>query len=249
MLRSVATTELTPCFLEKFLHLSLHLRTILDIRPHPSLQDRVGSFSLDYASDDFRRNLVVWAVESDRADGIFCLGLSRHDIAHTSGMVRIGLFPGLVLAIAALLELFAAAARTGIIAAIHARLFARWSMAAALAPRTPLPQIRRPQIRCPQIVLVGDGMILVPFSTELLVVLRVFQPCVEFREPLPYQFAGNQKVERTSSTSGSCGTCKMNWRAGSIPSVEKLKRTDWRSKPLMSRSSSRFRKSRHVCTA
>src|SRR6266851_8180280 len=41
----------------------------------------------------------------------------RERFAHGSGMVRIGFCPGLVFAVTAFLEFFAAAARTGIVAA------------------------------------------------------------------------------------------------------------------------------------
>ena len=52
----------------------LHFRILLDSGADPSFDDGLGSLSNDDARSDLRRNLVVGAVERDRADGKLRLG-------------------------------------------------------------------------------------------------------------------------------------------------------------------------------
>src|SRR5262249_17044894 len=88
---------------EEVLQFLLHLRVGHHIRSHPPLHNRLGTVMQDHASSYLGRGLVVGAVHRHGADGVLWL-------LPTRSQTQIVLEP---LAIAAVLVLFAAAARTG----------------------------------------------------------------------------------------------------------------------------------------
>src|SRR5262249_11351007 len=88
---------------EEVLHLLLHLRAGRHVRGHPPLDDRLGTVMQDHPSGDLRGRPVVGAVHGHGADGVLRLLATR---PHAQAILD-------ALAVAAVLVLLAAAARTG----------------------------------------------------------------------------------------------------------------------------------------